>query len=77
MILLPLILAAGIGATATLALVITFAAGWTLARAGLRPTPATPTPTPASPPTTSDRIILADLRERLRQLEAIAAGIDP
>ena len=31
---------------------------------------------PMSPPSTGARIELADLRERVRKLEAIAAGID-
>jgi len=32
--------------------------------------------TPAGAPSTSGRIELADLKERLRKLEAIAAGVD-
>jgi hypothetical protein len=34
-----------------------------------------PAPTPA-PPTASARIEIADLKERIRKLEAIAAGVD-
>jgi hypothetical protein len=30
----------------------------------------------AAPPSTSSRIEIADLKERLRKLEAIAAGVD-
>lgn len=32
---------------------------------------------PDAPPSTVSRIELADLRERVRKLEAIAAGVDP
>lgn len=31
---------------------------------------------PAAPPSTAQRIDVADLKERIRKLEAIAAGVD-
>jgi hypothetical protein len=34
-------------------------------------------PAPAPAPTAGARIELADLKERIRRLEAIAAGVDP
>ncbi len=33
-------------------------------------------PAPAGPPTAAARIEVADLKERVRKLEAIAAGVD-
>jgi hypothetical protein len=73
----PLIIVAT-SVAATLTMLLVFAAGWIVAsrRGGAmiwmdRHADAGPDGTAAS------RINLADLRERLRRLEAIAAGIDP
>jgi hypothetical protein len=74
----PLIIVAS-SVVATLALVLVFAAGWMTARRSGPGTCAEPVcrETPIEVHTgAASRITLADVRERLRRLEAIAAGID-
>jgi len=58
----------------TLALVAVFAAGWYLARYGSFRHSARPVGQEEQP--AAERIGLADLRARVRRLEAVAAGID-
>jgi endonuclease V-like protein UPF0215 family len=61
----------------TLAMVAVFAAGWHVARRGdLRRSTAKPVLVNVEDQPSVARITLADLRARMRRLEAIAAGID-
>lgn len=63
---------------ATLAVLLVFAAGWIAARrfGGEASVPTAHGQAPDIDGVAASRITMADVRERLRRLEAIAAGID-